>query len=190
LNRPGRGTLSLLIVAALFAVGVGAYVALRTPSVELRTGSLAPEFSLPVLGGGPDVSLGSLRGKVVFVNFWATWCPPCRAEAPSLQSLYEKLHGDGLEIVAISIDKPDATEAIEGFRREFSISFPIPLDPDKRVNDAYQVSGVPETFLIDPSGRVLEHFIGPQNWADPRYSRAVRRALAAAKDVSGGSPGE
>jgi len=189
LNRPGSGTLSLLLVAALFAVGVGAYVALQPPPTPaLRTGAIAPDFSLPVQGGGPDVSLASLRGKVAFVNFWATWCAPCRAEAPSLERLYEELRGDGFEVIAITIDKPEASAAIEGFRRDFSLSFPIPLDPNKRVYDAYQVSGVPETFLIDPKGRVIEHFIGPQNWEDPRYSRAIRRALAA-KDDSGGSPG-
>jgi cytochrome c biogenesis protein CcmG/thiol:disulfide interchange protein DsbE len=191
LNRPGRGTLSLLLVAALFAVGVGIYVGLSpAPTSGLRTGSIAPDFSLPVQGGGPNVSLESLRGKVAFVNFWATWCAPCRAEAPSLEGLYQRLHGDGFEVVAISIDKPEASAAIDGFKRDFSLSFPIPLDPSKRVYDAYQVSGVPETFLIDPAGRVIEHFIGPQNWEDPRYSRAIRRALAAARDDSGGSPGE
>ena len=191
MNRPGRGTLSLLLVAALFAVGVGIYVVLSPgPTAGLRSGSIAPDFTLPVQGGGANVSLASLRGKVAFVNFWATWCAPCRAEAPSLETLYQRLHGDGFEIVAISIDKPEASAAIDGFKSDFSLSFPIPLDPNKRVYDAYQVSGVPETFLIDPAGRVIEHFIGPQNWEDPRYSRAIRRALAAAKDDSGGSPGE
>lgn len=190
MNRPGSGTLSLLIVAALFAVGVGAYVVLRPPPAPaLRSGSLAPDFSLPVQGGGPDVSLAALRGKIVFVNFWATWCAPCREEAPSLERLYEQLHPEGFEVLAISIDNADASSAIDSFRRDLSLSFPIPLDPSKRVYDAYQVFGVPETFLVDPEGRVLEHFIGPQNWDDPRYSRAIRRALAAAKDDSGGSPG-
>ena len=191
MNRPGSGTLSLLIVAALFAVGVGAYVALRPPpEPALRTGALAPDFSLPVVGGGPEVSLSSLRGKVVFVNFWATWCEPCRSEAPSLARLYQGLRGDGFEVLAISIDDPNAAPAIEKFQRDFSFEFPVALDPQKRVYASYQAFGVPETFLIDPAGRLLEHFIGPQNWEDPRYSRAIRRALAAAKGTSGGSPGE
>jgi cytochrome c biogenesis protein CcmG, thiol:disulfide interchange protein DsbE len=191
LNRPGSGTLSLLIVAALFAVGVGTYVVLRPPPAPaLRIGAIAPEFSLPVEGGGAEISLRSLRGKVVFVNFWATWCTPCRSEAPSLASLHRELRGDDFEIVAISIDDPNAGPAIEQFRRDFSLDFPIALDPTKRVYAEYQAFGVPETFLLDPSGRLLEHFVGPQNWEDPRYSRAIRRALAAAKVDSGGSPGE
>jgi peroxiredoxin len=190
LNRPGSGTLSLLFVAALFAVGVGVYALLRPPPVPaLRTGSAAPAFSLPVHGGAGEVSLASLRGKVVFVNFWATWCPPCRAEAPSLEHLYQSLRADGFEVLAISIDAPDSASAIDAFRADFALDFPIPLDPRKQVYDAYQVAGVPETFLVDRSGKVVEHFIGPQNWDDPRYSRAIRRALGAPAD-SGGSAGE
>ena len=190
MNRPGKGTLSLLIVAALFAVGVGTYVALRPPPVPmLRNGALAPDFRLPVHGGSGEVALSALRGKVVFVNFWATWCAPCRSEAPSLERLHQTLQGADFEILAISIDKPEDEAAVEAFQKEFSIGFPILRDRDRGVYNAYQVSGVPETFLVDPSGKVLEHFIGPQNWEDPRYSRAIRRALAAGKD-SGGESGE
>jgi len=190
LNRPGSGTLSLLIVAALFAAGVAAYVALRPPPAPvLRNGAVAPDFHLPVHGGSKEVTLSDLRGKVVFVNFWATWCAPCRSEAPALERLHQTLLGTDFEILAVSIDKPEDEPAIAAFQKEFSIDFPILLDRDRGVYNAYQVSGVPETFLVDASGKVLEHFIGPQNWEDPRYSRAIRRALAAAKE-SGGSPGE
>jgi cytochrome c biogenesis protein CcmG, thiol:disulfide interchange protein DsbE len=189
LTRPGRGTLSLLIVAALFAAGVGAFVVFRTPFLKLRSGSVAPDFSLPAHGGGSQVSLSAQRGKVVFVNFWATWCTPCLQEAPSLQKLYDQLKDEGFEILAVSIDNPGDDAKIEQFRTDYSITFPIALDPNRAVYDTYQVFGVPETFIIDASGRVIEQFVGPQDWADPRYSRAIRRALAAAKQDSGGSPG-
>jgi peroxiredoxin len=190
LNRPGSGTLSLLIVAALFAAGVGAYVAVRPPAAPvLRNGALAPDFRLPVHGSQKDVRLSALRGKVVFVNFWATWCAPCRSEAPALERLHQTLSGADFEILAISIDKPEDEPAVEAFQKEFSIGFPILLDRNREAYTAYQVSGVPETFLVDQSGKVLEHFIGPQNWEDPRYSRAIRRALAAGKE-SGGESGE
>jgi peroxiredoxin len=187
LTRPGRATLSLLIAAAALAVAAGWFVLYRTPLVKLRAGAQAPGFKLPLQGGG-DVSLESLRGKIVFVNFWATWCPPCLKEAPSLQKLYDQLKGEGFEVLAVSIDDAGSSDKIAAFQRDYSITFPIPLDPDRRVYDSYQVFGVPETFLLDEQGRVIEQFVGPQDWADPRYSRAIRRALAAAKD-SGGSPG-
>ena len=176
------GVFPLLAIVALFAAGAGAYAWLRPPSgPALRPGTLAPEFSLPLLDGGPPVSLASLRGKVVFVNFWATWCPPCKAEAPSLDRLYHELHPEGFEVLGISIDAPDAGPAIEAFRKDLGLRFPIPLDPQKRVYDAYRVAAVPETFLVDPQGQVLERFVGPQNWDDPRYARAIRRALAAGR---------
>ena len=185
-----RGTLVLGIVAALFAAAVGVWVAFFQPPSRptLRVGETAPDFALPLLGGG-EVALDSLRGKVLFVNFWATWCTPCRMEAPSLQRLYATLKGDGFEVLGITIDKADDGEALQRFKSDFSLGFPIPLDPTKRVYDAYRVGGVPETYLVDGDGKILEHFIGPQNWDDPRYVRAIRRALAAAGARSGGSPG-
>ena len=115
----------------------------------------------------------------MFVNFWATWCAPCREEAPSLERLYRALRADGFEVLGISIDASADDAAVEAFAREFDLTFPIPRDADKRVYGAYRVSGVPETFLVDREGRVLERFVGPQDWDDPRYVRAIRRALEA-----------
>ena len=174
-----RGVLPLFVTVVLFAAGVGAFALIREPTgPSLRAGSVAPGFSLPVPGGA-DVSLSALRGRVLFVNFWATWCAPCREEAPSLERLYQTLRGEGFEVLGISIDAEQDEAAVEAFKREFGLSFPIPRDPHKRVYGAYQVSGVPETLLVDRSGRVLERFVGPQNWDDPRYARAIRRTLSA-----------
>ena len=174
-----RGVVPLLVATAVFAAAAGGYMALRQPSgPSLRLGSPAPEFALRVPGGA-EVSLAGLRGRVVFVNFWATWCAPCREEAPSLERLYKSLAGDGFELLGISIDTEADFSKVEAFRKELGLTFPIPVDPQKRAYAAYQASGVPETFLVDPQGRVLERFVGPQNWDDPRYAREIRRALAA-----------
>ncbi|MEX2204714.1 MAG: TlpA disulfide reductase family protein [Myxococcota bacterium] len=191
MSEQRTGVLSLIVAVAVFAAAAAAFVLSREPSgPALRSGTLAPDFSLPV-AGGTEVGLASLRGQVVFVNFWATWCAPCREEAPSLERLYRTLHGEGFEILGISIDASAAAAAVEAFTREFELSFPIPRDTHKRVYGAYRVSGVPETFLVDRSGRVLERFVGPQDWDDPRYARAIRRALAAGPraDSQGGDGG-
>jgi peroxiredoxin len=191
LSEKRSGVLPLVVAVALFAAGVAVFASLREPSgPSLRPGSVAPEFTLPVAAGA-DVTLADLRGQVVFVNFWATWCAPCREEAPSLERLYRALHAEGFEVLGISIDASEDQAAVDAFAREFELTFPIPRDAHKRVYGAYRASGVPETFLVDRQGRVLERFVGPQDWDDPRYARAIRRALAAGQRVGteGGSDG-
>jgi peroxiredoxin len=178
LSRERSGALPLLLASGLFALLIGALALLRVPpGAGARVGSPAPDFALRNLGG-ESIALQEQRGSVVFVNFWATWCPPCRDEAPSLQRLYGRLHEEGFEILAVSIDAPGQGKAVEEFRREFGLSFPILLDPAKDAHAAFGVTGVPETYLIDASGRLAERFIGPRNWDDPRYARVVRRLLA------------
>jgi peroxiredoxin len=113
----------------------------------------------------------------VFVNFWATWCPPCRDEAPALERLYRSLHGEGFELLGVSIDDPSARAAVDGFRTEFDLSFPLLLDPDRSAYRAFQATGVPETFLVDRAGRVVERFVGPRDWDEPRYRNAIRALL-------------
>ncbi len=179
MSEQRSGVLPLLVIAGLFAVGVGAVVALRAPgSSGPRLDAPAPGFSLPPLEGG-SLSLDSLRGRVVFVNFRATWCAPCREEAPSLQRLYDRLRDDGFELVGISIDAPGSEAKIRAFRDEFGLSFPILVDPDKEAYRAYGATGVPETFLIDSAGSLTERFVGPRNWDEPRYARALQRMLEA-----------
>lgn len=182
------GAWPIAIAVALFAAAVGVFAwHSGPPPFALRAGAPAPAFALERLAGG-RVALDSLRGKVVFVNFWATWCAPCRTEAPSLERLYRSVGSDHFEIVAISIDSADVAPIVQ-FQREFSLSFPILLDPLQRAYGAYQAYGVPETFLVAPDGTLLERFVGPRNWDDPRYVRAIRRALEAAGE-SGGDANE
>lgn len=170
----------MLLVVGLFAAAVGALVVARPPAdPPLRVGAPAPGFELSDLEGNA-ISLEGLRGRVVFVNFWATWCAPCRDEAPSLERLYRELRDERLEIVAVSIDENGARDEVQAFRDRYALSFPILLDPEQRVYSAFQATGVPETFLVDQRGRMTERFVGPRNWTDPRYARAVRRLLALA----------
>jgi peroxiredoxin len=116
---------------------------------------------------------------VVFVNFWATWCAPCRDEAPALERLYREFSERGFEILAISIDETASRDTVRSFREEFDLTFPILIDPARSIYGAYQATGVPETFLIDPQGRIVERFVGPRGWDEPRYARAIERLLEA-----------
>jgi peroxiredoxin len=180
LSSAGRGVVPLLIVVSVLAAGAGLLVALRgTPSSPIRMSQPAPGFELPSLADGRSVTLQEMRGRVVFVNFWATWCAPCRTEAPSLDRLYTVLAGEGFELLAISIDA--SAEAVHSFRDEFDLGFPILMDPEQRSYAAYHVSGVPETFMLDTQGRMVEHFVGPRDWSQPRYANAIRRLIEAGR---------
>jgi peroxiredoxin len=160
-----------------------AVVLFRAPLPMVALGSAAPDFQLTDLQGR-EITLAAQRGRVVFVNFWATWCPPCRDEAPSLQRLYDQLGSESFEILAVSIDAPSAQGEVAEFSREFGLTFPVLLDPNKGAHRAYGVTGVPETYMIDPQGRLVERFIGPRDWDDPRYVRTVRRLQQAGVEVA------
>jgi len=160
----GAGLTSWLIGAAVAAVAIGMILAAdsRVPE-RVGRGSEAPGFELPRLGGGEPVSLAGLRGNVVLVNFWATWCKPCEDEMPSMERLYRSLEGDSFELVAVSVD--DDPGLVESFRQRLDISFPIALDPDQEVSRLYQTTGFPESLLVDRSGTVVERYVGPRDWS-------------------------
>jgi len=128
-----------------------------TPSP--RVGFAAPDFSLELLGGG-QVSLSDLRGKAVIVNLWASWCPPCRAEMPALQQVYEANRSRGLEILAVNTTFQDSEAGAAEFVREFGLTFPIPLDRTGVVSRTYQLRALPTTFFIDRGGVVRKVVLG------------------------------
>ncbi|MDH4182621.1 MAG: TlpA family protein disulfide reductase [Nitrospinota bacterium] len=127
-------------------------------------GKMAPDFDLPALGGG-SVKLADYKGKMIFLNIWATWCAPCREEMPSMQRLADKLAGGNFAMITISIDKN--AEDVEKFVKELGLTFPVALDPDQVVAPQYKITGVPETYIISPGGMITHHLIGPGNWDDP-----------------------
>ncbi|WP_053363595.1 redoxin domain-containing protein [Bacillus sp. FJAT-27251] len=120
-----------------------------------ETGKPAPSFSL-VNMEGKEVKLEDYKGKKVMLNFWATWCPPCKAEMPAMQQLYEKA-GGSFEILAIAID-PD--NDVAGFVNEYELTFPILLDKNGTVNNDYGIISIPTTFLIDEDGKMKKKHIG------------------------------
>lgn len=132
---------------------------LKTVSSESK---VAPDFTLMNMQGEP-VSLSQYRGKVVILNLWATWCPPCREEMPSMEGLYQKYKDQGLVILAVSADE-NGKKAVSQFLQRTPYSFPILLDSDSVVQNAYGVFRFPESFIIDRNGIVVKKIIGGHNW--------------------------
>ncbi|HNS62917.1 MAG TPA: TlpA disulfide reductase family protein [Anaerolineaceae bacterium] len=124
-----------------------------------RAGFSAPDFSLPDLQGS-SLQLGDLKGKVVILNFWASWCSPCKAEMPAFQSVYSQWKEEGIEIVAVNTTSQDSLAGIQSFVSSYQLSFPILLDSDGSVNQLYRVQALPTTFLIDRQGMIREVIIG------------------------------
>jgi len=112
------------------------------------------------------VSLSDYKGKVVFLNIWATWCPPCREEMPSMEKLYQKLKGEDFEILAVSIDVLGA-RAVAPFMKEYKLSFPALLDPEGTVQRLYGTTAIPESFIIAKDGVIVSKVTGAKDWASP-----------------------
>lgn len=161
----------------LLILGIGIIVLLQTKDDSLNLtgqerlgkGVKAPDFTLPGLDG-TMVRLSDQKGKVVFLNIWATWCPPCVEEMPSMEKLYQKLKGEDFEILAVSIDKNGA-EAVAPFMKKYNLSFTALIDSKESLKYKYQTTGVPESYIIDKNGMIVEKVIGPRNWASPEAFR-------------------
>jgi thiol-disulfide isomerase/thioredoxin len=123
----------------------------------------ADDFELASLGGR-KVKLSSYRGRVVFLNFWATWCPPCRGEMPSLERLHQQLRGRGLEIVAVDLQEPKDT--VRKFVQDNSLTFTVLLDANGAVAGSWGAQSIPTTYLIDRKGSILARSVGGREWDD------------------------
>lgn len=175
-----------LLAAAVLLVGLAMSAWLvRDRFLPVEVGSAAPNFHATDLRGRP-VSLQQLRGEVVLLNVWATWCAPCRDEMPSMQRLHERLGGDGLRVVAVSIDAaPGAASGggqpggnVAAFARELGLRFSIWRDPDGGVQRIYRTTGVPESFVIDRHGTIVKKVIGATEWDSEANLELFRRLLA------------
>ncbi|MGH8013012.1 MAG: TlpA family protein disulfide reductase [Candidatus Binataceae bacterium] len=149
----------------------------RADTPPVPAGKMAPGFTLKDMQGH-TVSLSSLRGKVVFLNIWATWCPPCREEMPSIESLYKEFHNDhDFVILAVSQDT-DGAQAVAPYLKSNGFNFTVLLDPKNVVGEAYNVSGIPETFIIDQQGRIVAHHIGPYDWSNSEIRDALQELVS------------
>lgn len=184
---PVRIALAAVGAAALVAGGAGTYLALqREGAPGQQDGSVLRMHAAPreigalafTDGQGKARTLADFRGKTVLLNLWATWCPPCREEMPSLDRLQKALGGNAFEVVALSIDAEGAP-VVERFYKELGIgALAIYVDPGMRAPSALKTPGLPTTLLIDAQGRELGRHAGPAEWDSAEVQRVISRHVA------------
>ena len=183
--RARRYGLEHLLATVLMVIAVGAPASANSPAlpalikpldlVSYRPGTKPPDFTGPTLDS-QSMSLSNLRGKVVVINFWASWCHECRPEMPVLEQLHREFGGRGLAIVGINAR--ENAEAIRRYAKELGLTFPLILDPDGRINALYGVFGLPVTFVIGRDGRAVAFGVGSRKWGSAP-ARALIEALLA-----------
>jgi peroxiredoxin len=169
------------IVGVIVAVmGLGLLAASHYMKDELfpvTIGSTAPDFRAKVLGESRYKTLADYKGQVVLLNVWATWCPPCQAELPSLQRLYQAYGDKGLKLVAVSIDDYVTEDSIRAFAKNFGITFEILHDSTHAIERIYQTTGYPESFVIGREGTIRKKWIGPDDWNSQGNQALVAQLL-------------
>jgi len=175
-----------ILLLVVFILGAGWIWVSRVPPAATtsgkppqspRQGFIAPDFTLDLLGGG-QVSLSELRGSVLMINLWASWCPPCRAEMPAIQNAYEDYHDRGFEVLAINTTYQDQEEAAQAFVNEFGLTFPVLLDRTGSVANRYLLRALPTTFFVDRDGVIQDVVIG-----GPMSEALIRSKIEAALEA-------
>lgn len=160
-----RGRVFILLISLLGAVflitGCEKIAGLKKVR-QMEIGKTAPDFVLQDATGN-TWQLSSLKGKVVFVNFWATWCKPCRDEMPSMEVLNRSMAGKPFQMLSIVFN--DDLQMANSFARRLGATFPVLANPSPELTEAYMITGVPETFLVDANGILRHKFIGPYDWS-------------------------
>lgn len=176
-----KSSIVKIIVISLIATAAIAYIVINSKSDyrPIVVGDKAPSFVLPLLGGG-KINLAKERGKVVFLNFWATWCTACKEEMASMQWMYNKLmkkYPNRFRMYAISIDSSDVPDIVIKYMKENGLSFPVLLDTKGRVKELYKTTGVPETYVVSKKGIVAVKVIGPRDWYNPTNYQPIESLI-------------
>ncbi len=142
--------------------------------IDELIGRRAPDFILKSVNG-KDVSINSFRKKVVLLNFWATWCPPCKAEMPSMNKLYNFYKDKGFTVVAVSGD--NSMKKVVKFLNKKPVDFVVLIDPEKKISRKYKVFSLPTSFLIDKDGKIVNKYLGEQNWMNDDIKKTINDLL-------------
>jgi peroxiredoxin len=185
-RRGAGGWIATGIVAALLVALIAYGWTQRSRFEAAEVGARAPVFTLPTMEGD-TFRLEEYRGQVVLLNFWATWCPPCVYEMPSMERLYQDLREQGFVVLGVSVDvdpgDPDEQGRSQGIVREYvdrlGVTFPILLDPEGRVEGVYNVSGLPTTYVIGRDGRIEGRIVGAREWDSEEYRGRIEELLGA-----------
>lgn len=165
-----------LLLLGIFLVVVQERGGKAVPEVRPEVGYRAPDFALPSLDGNA-VRLSDFRGKKgIFLNFWATWCGPCRLEMPTMEKVYREYKTRGLKILAVSIDTGPKT-VVKNFMQELQLNFSVLLDPDMEVLRLYRLFSVPASFLIDKQGIIRFKELGYRDWTEPESRKRLEEIL-------------
>lgn len=165
------GAVRAFLATLAVVVAFGLFLWARQPSLPAVA---APDFILPNLAG-ETIRLQDLRGKVVLLNVWATWCPPCVEEMPTLETLSARMKGRDFVLLAVSQD--ERPKVVKPWIEERGFTFPVLLDPRGQVGHEYGVTGYPETFVIDRRGRIVHHHVGFRDWAEAEIVAALETLL-------------
>ncbi len=138
-------------------------------------GRPAPDFTLKDTSG-KNASLKDYKGRVVMINFWATWCPPCRQEMPSMEELFKEYNKKGFEILAISSDS-QGEKIVKPFMEFYELNFRALMDPEGNVHSIYGVTAIPTTYIVDKQGNVTHKIMGPMDWKDKKSKEMIERLL-------------
>jgi thiol-disulfide isomerase/thioredoxin len=162
------------ILLVIFPLVSNAEISIKQTIDPLKKPVPAPDYVLHDLNDKVH-KLSELRGYVVAVNFWATWCPPCRKELPSMERAYKALRKDGLRIVGINVG--EKWDTVAPFLEDFSITYPILLDTDSSAMSKWSIIGLPTTFFVDRQGRITHRINGGRNWDDTSFRRQLESML-------------
>jgi cytochrome c biogenesis protein CcmG/thiol:disulfide interchange protein DsbE len=180
----------IVVVTVLAGLGLGAWALMRfgPETGPVQVGVTAPDFTVVDLATGDSIDLREhYAGKVTLVNIWATWCAPCRDEMPSMQAAYAKLKDRGFAIAAVSVDD-GSVDDIRAFVRSYGLTFDILHDRSGRIQQVYQLSGVPESFLLDRRGMIIKRLIGSHDWASETNLAQIERLLGDGVATGGAVP--